>query len=207
MKKILLLYAVMLVLNQSVFSQNAEKTFTIQTSPFLLFSDIFVSDVEDTLFIMDLEGQYTISKSSNISLTLSFRYDDRTVWEYDYESDADRYSYRETIFQIGFKPMYIYRPFETGIKGFYIGFYPNIGFQYSTIEDNSTLYIEPGFGLNVGYKWVLNSGFTMQLGGGIGKTFSIPQKTNQDAFINSDGRMTIGHSDISILDFKLGYSF
>jgi hypothetical protein len=59
----------------------------------------------------------------------------------------------------------------------------------------------------VGYKWVFNSGFTMQLGGGVGKTFSIPKKQDGDSFINSDGRITVIHTDLFILDFKLGYSF
>jgi len=202
MKKALFVCAVMLVINQSMFSQNAEKKFTIQTSPLLLFSDFFVSDMNDSLYIMDLEGQYKISQISNISLTLSFRYSDLTVW------DHEDYSHNENVFQIGIKPMYIHRPFETGLKGFYIGVYPHVGFQNSTIENKkSTFYTELGFGLNIGYKWIFNSGFTMQVGGGVGKTYSIPQKTSNYTLVNSDGRITVTHSDITLFDFKLGYSF
>ena len=212
MKKILFLCAVMLVINQSMFSQNAEKKWTIQTSPFLLFSDLFVTDIADSLFIMDLEGQYKLSESSNMSLTVSFQYNDRSVWDdyyyYDYDSIGypEYSSHNETILQVGIKPMYIYRPFETGLKGFYFGIYPNIGFQYSTIKNKSTFYTELGFGFNIGYKWIFRSGFTMQFGGGVGKAFSIPPKPNGYDFMNSDGTVTISRSVIG-LDFKLGYSF
>jgi hypothetical protein len=210
MKKILFVCAVMLVTYQSVFCQEAERKVTIQTSPLLLFSEILVSDPDD-LFIMDLEGQFKINNNSNISITLSFLYGDYTFssYDYDYVNDiSEDYSYREIIFQVGLKPMYIYRPFGTGLKGFFIGFYPNADFQYSiTSDNNSAFYTNLGFGLDLGYKWIFDSGFTMQVGGGIGKTFSIPPKTNHDGFINSDGRITIRHTDISILSFKLGCSF
>jgi len=210
MKKILFLCAVMLVINQGVFCQEAEKKVTIQTSPLLLFSEIFVSNPDD-LFIIDLETQFKISNYSNISITLSFLYGDYTFSDYDYDSVKDiyeDYSYREIIFQGGFKPMYIYRPFGTGLKGFFIGFYPNVDLQYSiTSDNNGALYTNLGFGMDLGYKWVFDSGFTMQIGAGIGKTFSIPPKTIRDDFINSDGRITIKHTDISILGFKLGCSF
>ena len=217
MKKILFLCAVMLVINQSVFSQEEEKKWTIYTSPFLLFGDLFVSDVNDSVFIMDIEGQYKLSESSNVSLTLSFQYNNRTVWDYDYygydyprnedsDDDLENSSHNEIIYQAGIKPMYIHRPFETGLKGFYLGVYPNIGFQYRTIENKSTFYTELGFGFNIGYKWIFKTGFTMQFGGGVGKTFSIPQKPNGYNFMNSDGRVTMSRSDIG-LEFKLGYSF
>jgi len=211
MKKSLFICVVMLVIHQNIFSQNAEKKWTIQTSPLLLFSDLFINDISETLLIIDLEGQYKISNNSNISLTLSFLYNDRIIYNYgDYDSNGNQYKYyyyRENYYQIGFKPMYIHRPFETGLKGFYIGIYPNLGFRFSNIDKNNLFYTELGFGLNLGYKWIFNSGLTMQLGGGIGKTFSIPPKSNQDSFINSDGRITIIRTDLSILDFKLGYSF
>ncbi|MDR2729359.1 MAG: hypothetical protein LBB81_00485 [Treponema sp.] len=207
MKKILFVCAFLLVVHQGIFSQNAEKKWTIQMSPLLLFSDIVLDDVNDVLYVIDLEGQYKVSKSSNISLTLSFLYKDFTYEEYDYDYYIVTSYHKETVYQVGVKPMYIHRPFETGLEGFYIGIYPNIGFRYCTIENISKFYTELGFGLNVGYKWIFASGFTMQLGGGIGKTFSIPPKTNYDSFINSDGRITVMHSDILLLDFKLGYSF
>jgi hypothetical protein len=192
MKKILMVCIVMLGISQFAFSQNDRK-WTIQMNPLLLFSDIFVDDIEDMLIITDIECQYNIDRFSNISLSLSFLYSERNAY------------YNESYFQIGIKPMYIFRPFQTGIKGFFLGIYPNIGFNFSPSED--TFYTELGFGFTIGYKWVFSSGFTMQVGSGIGRTFSIPQKPYYEAYINSDGRITLMHTDISIFDFKIGYSF
>jgi hypothetical protein len=210
MKKFLFVCMAVLVINQNIFSQNDDNKWTIQTSPLLLFSDLYIEDVNDTLFVMDLEGQYKLSKNSNISLTLSFLYIDHMVNDEYYDSRRGRYvynTYQETYYQIGLKPMYIHRPFETGLKGFYIGIYPNFGFRYDLIDNENPFYLELGFGLDLGYKWVFNSGFTMQVGGGIGKTFSIPSRTYRESYINSDGRITVLHTDITILDFKIGYSF
>jgi len=198
MKKLLIICIVILGINQNIFSQDTEKNWTIQSSPLLPFSGIFIDDISDTMFVMDLEGQVKLNRFINISITLSFLYNEIT--------DDYYYDDNETYFQVGFKPMFIYRPFGTGIKGFYIGVYPNLGFRYITTDDSETLYTEVGFGLNIGYKWVFNGGFTMQIGGGIGKTYSFPQRSDQDIFINSDGRITIDHYDVSI-DLKLGYSF
>ncbi|MDR2702386.1 MAG: DUF5777 family beta-barrel protein [Spirochaetaceae bacterium] len=204
MKKIIFIFAVMLIINQSIFGQDTERKFTIQLSPMVLFSDFFVTNSEDNMFSIDLEGQYKLRSTSNISLTLSFLWSDRTIEDYFSQQD----SYKENIIQVGIKPMYIYRPFGTGLKGFYLGFYPNVGFHNVKKDNENTFYTELGFGINIGYKWVFDTGFTMQIGGGIGKTFSFPSKTGWDAFINSDGRLTVTRSDIVLLDFfKLGYSF
>jgi hypothetical protein len=206
MKKILFICFILLVIHQNIFCQNRERKWTVQISPFLLFSDIFVDDPSDELIIVDFETQYKVSNSSNISLTLSFLYNDRTVYMNNYISDTNN-SYKVTYYQIGFKPMYIHRPFETGLRGFFIGVYPNLGFRFSPVDEKNKFFTEIGFGFNLGYKWIFRSGLTMQLGGGIGKTFSIPPKTEQDAYINSDGRFTIIRTDLSLFDFKLGYSF
>jgi len=214
MKKVLFICIIMLTIIQSIFSQNdnEEKKSTLQTSPLLwLFTDIYSDNTSDMLFIMDLEYQYKISKNSNISFTLSFLYNDHTINYEEYDSVNDKYifySKDETYYQVGFKPMYIHRPFDTGLKGFYLGIYPNFGFRYSIIDNNSTFYTELGYGLSLGYKWILGSGLTIQIGGGIGRTFSFPKKSDHDTnFINSDGRTTLTNSDITLLDFKLGYSF
>jgi len=207
MKKILFICIVSLVIHQNIYSQNAGRKWTVQFNPFLMFSDIFIDDASDSLIIMDIEGQYKLSNSSNISLTLSFLYNDRTYHTYNDESNID-YINKENYYQIGFKPMYIHRPFETGLRGFYLGVYPNLGFRFSKVDENNKFFTELGFGFTLGYKWIFRSGLTMQLGTGIGKTFSIPAKTMiHDGFINSDGRITRLHTDITICDFKIGYSF
>jgi len=204
MKRIFFICFVLLAMQQNIFCQN--RKWTIQTSPFLMFSDLFIEDINDTLIIMDLETQYRISSSSNFSLTLSFLYNDRTVYEYDYQTNKE-HSFKENYYQVGIKPMYIHRPFETGLRGFFLGVYPNLGFRFSEVDENNKFFTELGFGFNLGYKWIFRSGLTMQIGTGIGKTFSIPSKINKDAYINSDGRLTIIRTDLTICEFKIGYSF
>jgi hypothetical protein len=235
MKKLLLIFGLFSVVNMVIFSQEVDRKFTVQTSPFLYVVDLIslgTGDDTDTLFIMDLEGQYKINENMNVSLTLSFLVNNRILYDYDtrivndtihddyYDFDYpinyvhyERYSYEENVFQINIKPMFVYRPFKTGLAGFYIGIYPNIGWQtLKSSRDENYLWTEIGIGINTGYKWVFSKGFTLQLGTGIGKTWSIPEKPDNstdfiDSFINSDGRITLRKFDIHILDFKMGYSF
>jgi len=177
------------VVNILIFSQENDKKFTIQTSPFSYVLDLIYIGEGTTRFIMDLEGQYKINENINVSLTLSFFVDN---------------DYYVNNFQINIKPMFVYRPFGTGLKGFYIGIYPNIGWQ--TYKEY--LWTEIGIGINTGYKWILNNGFTIQLGTGIGKTWSIhEEKPYYIGHINSDGSIPLKNFDFHILDFKLGYSF
>jgi hypothetical protein len=224
MKKIRLIFALLVLVNVSIFSQEQEieRNFTIQASPILFVSSLIslgIGDDTSTFFIMDLEGQYKINDIFNISLTVSFLVNNSSVINsihYYYPTYYEEiYSHDKKIFQINFKPMFIYRPFKTGLEGFYVGAYPSIGWQSHEIRyygrddgrvDNY-LWTEIGLGINLGYKWVFRNGFTLQLGTGIGKTWSIPEKPEFNGFINSDGRVTLRNFDLHVLDFKLGYSF
>lgn len=219
MKKVFFVLVFITIVN-STFSQNAEsknveKKFTFQTSPLLFVSDLIalgVGDEDNTLFIMDLESQYKINDIFNISFTLSFLINHHEIYGTIYHVYptyyTESYSYKKDIFQINIKPMFVYRPFRTGLKGFYIGFYPSIGWQSVKNErDGNEFWTEIGVGVNTGYKWIFNNGFTLQLGAGIGKTWSIPEKPETYNLINPDGRITLKNFDILILDFKLGYSF
>ena len=196
MKKLIFIYIVLFSLSHNIFSQSENKKITIQSSPFLFFSDIFYDD-DTTVFTMDLECQVLITDYVNIGLTTSILVDNRT-----YSDSPDK-----NKIQMNFQPMFIHRPFKTGIDGFYLGCYPNIGFQSIKNSDDNPSFFEVGFGFNLGYKWVFESGFTMQLGGGIGRTFSFPNNNEQTVHMNSDGRVTFGNTDIHFVDFKLGYSF
>jgi hypothetical protein len=194
------------MINQNMFSQETERKVTIQASPLLWFIDIFSDDYNDEmLFAMDLEGQFKINNNINLSLTVSFLLNNHTVTK-SYFLFED-FSYKEDVYQINFKPMLIYRPFETGIRGFYLGFYPNIGLVHVENYEENRFYTEVGFGMDLGYKWVFRGGFTMQLGGGIIKSFSIPKGAKEHILINSDGSIPMTYTDIRLLDFKLGYSF
>jgi len=227
MKRFFLIFAVILIFNYAGFSQDkaernaSDKKITIQANPLLLFSDIFVIDYDydheydfrnknSSLFAMDLETQIKLTNYTNLSFTVSFLAGKYTVKKYYDYYNEDIYS--ENVFQINIKPMYIHRPFETGLKGAYIGFYPIFGLSYINNNNNedemdNRYFAELGFGITTGYKWVFKSGFTMQLGGGLGKTFVLPERPEYYLPLNSDGRLSIGLTDIQILEFKIGYSF
>jgi hypothetical protein len=223
MKKILLFVFFCLLISTKLFSDDFEwdnsktqeniednnvsseitegRKFSFQVSPLILFFDIISLGTDLGIFALDFEGQYKINDIYNISLTTSFFI------------DSNRYSKN---YQVIFKPMFIYRPYKTGLKGFYLGLYFNIGWISETSfngwdtsigwEGDRKSSMQIGTGINAGYKWIFSNGFTLQLGTGIGKTFDIPERYHYTE-INSDGRLTLPRFDLHIIDFKLGYSF
>jgi len=201
----------LIIVNVSIFSEDIEnnleekdRKWTIQTSPAFLLSYIYLEVLADDVFVIDLEGQYKINDLFNISLTFSCL--------------ISFYS-KGTRNQIHIKPMFIYRPLKTGLKGFYIGLYPIFGWlgfneQYYEVflEDGRMEMIsvgpskEIGMGLDIGYKWIFRNGFSLQLGGGIGKTWEIPSDLVFGEPIRSDGRVSFDKFALSF-DIKFGYSF
>jgi len=181
-----------IIVNIGLFSEEVEdyskdRKWTIQTSPGFYLMNI-ASLAAGDLFIVDLEGQYKINHIFNVSLTLSFM---TSFW------------YTDNL-MVNIKPMFIYRPLKTGLKGFYLGLYPIFGIMNTgNYYYGYDITYEVGFGLNLGYKWILKNGFTIQWGSGIGKTWS------DDKFMNfsSDGRLLFKYLDIFPIDFKIGYSF
>ena len=209
MKKYIIILVFIFLMYQNVFCQETNKRFTIQASPNLLLIDLMYLRIQDSLyfelFIMDLEFQYKINNALNISLAMSVYSYPENFWE----SRKD--------FYMNFSPVIIYRPLKTGLRGFYIGLYPIIGWQ--SVEGltyvntggqwNKYLFAELGFGLNTGYKWIFGNGFSLQLGIGISKKFSIPERPNfyDEYQIRSDGSHPINGFDMKIIDLKIGYSF
>ncbi|MCL2175439.1 MAG: hypothetical protein FWB73_05270 [Treponema sp.] len=177
-----------------VLSDEVNRKFTIQTSPCFYLIDLFSVGMGSFL-LMDAECQYKINDLFNVSLTFSF-----LTFFYD------------KVYQIHLKPMFIIRPLKTGLKGFYISLFPIVGilgngiynYYYDTYEKE--VYSEIGLGFNMGYKWIFKKGFTIQLGGGVGKTWVVPSKFYINNSFSSDGRIFLEFFDVNI-DFKIGYSF
>jgi hypothetical protein len=150
--------------------------------------------------MMDLEAQYKINDIYNVSFTLSF-------WINKHDTRNE--------FEIDLKPMFIFRPFKTGLKGFYVGLYPTVGWYNCKTRDGidyDKLFTVVGFGMNTGYKFVFRRGFSLQLGTGIGKSWFIPGLpdsflTKDNTFMTSDTRLITKYIDFYIMDFKIGYSF
>jgi hypothetical protein len=218
MNKKYLIVFLFLVIGGTISGQDIERKFTIQADPIILLGDVFglgMWDDDTQFFGLDLEGQYKINDALNFSLTVSFLInnvsnvnyaEDDTYPESDFYTEG--YFYTEDVFHISIAPMLIYRPSKTGLKGFYLGLYPHIGLQSNKSEYGNHVYAELGLGFNIGYKWILKNGFTIQLSNGIRKIWSIPQKPEDSLdSINTDLIMPLRNFDILMLDFKLGYSF
>ena len=208
MKKACLIAIVFAVMTTGVFGQNKEKIVTIQTNPILLVIDFFAIDPNaefESLFLIDLETQFKINNTLNLALDVSFLIgDDTFVTTYSYDTFARR------NLQVTLKPVLIVRPLKTGLEGFYVGFFPSVGWRFESDnmpDSEDRQFTEAGFGFNVGYKWIFRDGFTLQVGSGLGKTFSFPRKPNVELFLNSDGRSTFGNTDLYFFDLKMGYSF
>ena len=208
MKKVLLILLLFMLVTINIFPVETDRVFTLQASPVLYVADLFLlkGDAQDFYsFIMDLEGQYKINEFFNVSLVTAF---------YIYYNNVGICSEKTT--QLLFKPMFIYRPLKTGIKGFYLGFNPIIGW----FENDWRLFSIPfvneyisqaiiGLGFNSGYKWVYKKGFTLQLGGGISKTWNLPKTALKKFYyfaFNADGSFKLRNYDL-LAELKLGYSF
>jgi hypothetical protein len=203
-----LLGFMVLMLGRNVFGQDMERKFTVQADPLLFVWDVFALGMWDDdakFFCMDVEGQYKLNNTFSLSLSLSFLINN-IISTIDYVGGYYGHDYfQEDIFQIDLEPMVIYRPFRTGAQGFFLGLYPTIGLQSVKLRNETPLYTELGLGFAIGYKWILNNGFTIQLGGGVCKVWSIPEKPRY--FLNSDLRIPLRNFELSLLDFKIGYSF
>jgi len=190
----------LMVLGYNVFCQSEENQFTVQTNITYLLCNILFNTLDNsaqTFFIMDIEGQYRINDSFNFSLTLSLLNSNYSLYD------------EENILELSMKPMLVWRPFKTGIRGFYLGLFPSIGiisyknsiWEGLSHKKDSYLLAEIGCGGSIGYKWVLKKGFTMQLGCTFEQTFIVPKEREYSDSYNS--LMTF----INIISFKMGYTF
>jgi len=210
MKKAILFLFVIAALNTAVFSNEKNKNVSILFNPLLLFSDLLISDYDTvsppSIYMFDMETHVKLSNYSNLSFSASFLFAEYSYRLYD--TNYFYHSVKDDVFQFCLKPMYIHRPFGTGLNGFFIGFYPH--FTYTMVSDNFdnvTNYYEIGGGFSVGNKWIFKSGFTIQTGFCIGKTFPLGKKQYDKLGIYSDGRIRIETTDIQLFEFKIGYSF
>jgi hypothetical protein len=115
-----------------------------------LFSLTIGNDLSSAF--VDFESQYKINDIFNISFTFSCSLSfltGRMTYYIDYD---------ENRLQVNLKPMFVYRPFRTGLKGFYISLYQNTGWQ-SVYKETGTYGFSTGIGIgtNIGYKWIFNN--------------------------------------------------
>ena len=198
MKKYLFLVMI-LAISYSAFSQETEKRSTIQTSPLLLLTDLFVftfAGDDYYSYAVDLEWQTRINNHFNLSLGAEF------VYSYD-----ANYIYEESFFLLNLKPMLIWRPFGTGLRGFYLGLHPSVGLVSYNYDGDRKLFTDIGAGIDIGYKWIFRNGLTMQIGSGLGRIIAtLPEKPVY--YENySDTMIPFRILGLGLLQFKMGYSF
>jgi hypothetical protein len=203
----------------SAISAQEEKarSFSFQINPFIYLFDLVIltddRDVAQTFGVtVEFEFQYAINNYFNISISPQLFF-----------SDDDRHYSKQT--RIVITPGLLFRPFKTRLKGMYIGAYVPIGFEnynynreeytykyegiytgyvhtVSSINDN---FLELGIGTSIGYQWIFKNGFTLSLGAGGQKIWSIASDNNTGTYTEAENLFKLPFA--LKLNFGLGYSF
>jgi hypothetical protein len=211
---------------------NAEEKFSFQTQPllgFVPFVQNFIPSViigidnmwEPRIIILDVGFQYSLNKKITLFINPVFAqgfWKDQAI-DGDVNEAMDYYSSNCLDFVTGI----LYRPFETGLRGMYLGAFPVIGWGYVTHgwpnNDSEKIadFLNLGFMAEVGYEWVFKNGFTITLGAGLSKMYQIPKVsiiTAVNAYYNDmydygnlHGFHILNLPIDPILRFSLGYSF
>jgi hypothetical protein len=194
----------------SAFSGENEKKFSIQVDPIIYAIDIayfFVdTDSKTFAFATDVEFQYAIDKNFGISVsnTLFFEnYLDSFLENSNGRFDED-YGFQ---FQCMFNPALLYKPFGTWMKGMYVSALPIIGWTHVSTKHLDDSFTHLGLGLSSGYQWIFKNGFTVQLGAGMSKAWTIPFKNNKGSYRVEDEWHLFGLPFDLNYTFRIGYSF
>jgi hypothetical protein len=200
-----------------IHAQDDYKKMSFQINPVMLMSDIIMGTTdqeEEYMYIFCFEFQYAINKYWNFiirpniftsSFTGSSFLDMNNFMAFFTGSPnltAD-YGIDSKIISFGIMPGILYRPFGTGLEGMYLGLYPNIGWEkikYREKEINDSFFIL-GIGMEIGYEWIFKNGFTMTLGGGLGKNWGIGLGEISNEYKKPGNLFSIR------INFMLGYSF
>ena len=211
--KCLIFMVLSLVLCKPLFSQDKILNHSFQLRPLVFLSNILGSVLDDDSeaysFELSFEYQYAINNYINIFFAPFFSmgnnkrmesYSFWGGWNSGFITETIEYYIKEISY--GFDPGIIIRPFGRRLKGFYIKPYSKIGFNHIIVSDydiNDTNFAIGIMG-ELGYQWILKNGFTIALGGGVGKDWIIP-------FENNKAEYRENNFPIINLNFGLGYSF
>jgi hypothetical protein len=220
MKKITAIMVFLLAVNLSfAYAQETGRKYSIQINPLMLVGDIITgaTDQEFYSYSLSLDFQYAINNYWNVIVRPNFlirnsflEYSDLSGFfiHTSKHNKGDEIEGTNIIFSI--MPGILYRPFGTGLKGMYIGLYPNIGWENKkyaykdrglnivNIDDN---FFIAGVGIETGYEWIFNSGFSMTAGGGIERNWGIEFEKNKGEYKETKSLYGIRFA------FFLGYSF
>jgi hypothetical protein len=129
-----------------LYSQERNYKFSVQISPVNFFSQI-------------LEDEFQIE--------FDFHFKIHDYWNIMLRPNISIGNFEQNDISLSLMPGMIFRPFGGGLRGIYIGFYPNVGWQNITIDNVNNNYLIIGVGAEAGYSWIFNNGFTFTLGGGV----------------------------------------
>jgi len=160
--------------------QEKERNFSFQINPLKFFGLVFEDKVQ-----VELDSQFRITN----------------YWSIMLRPNISVGNINQNDITLSLMPGVIFRPSGTGLRGVYIGLYPNIGWQNLKMDKTTNNYMIIGAGAEAGYSWIFNRGFTLTVGGGVLKNRSIElnnaKRKDEEERIWGDFRMTL----------LLGYSF
>ena len=119
-----------LFLTVYLYSQEKDYNFSVQINPIKFFGQI----LEDE-FQFEFDFQIKITDHWNVMLRPNI-----AVGNIDLNDIS-----------LSLMPGMMFRPFGNGLKGVYIGLYPNIGWQNLVIDSDGNNYLIIGIGAEAGY--------------------------------------------------------
>jgi hypothetical protein len=193
--------------------------FTMQFSPPMMvistFGLLFATEdgILDFPILVGFEMQYAVTKTFTLSLEPRYGMGHYQYWFYRYMFGYGcngvvlaNHDGRFLFFTLN--PGFVFKPQGESLHGFYIGIYPTIGWRktvfFSNLKNSSVTdnFIIWGITFGMGYQWVFKSGFSIALGGSIGRTYDIASNDNIGRYDNSL-RAFVDFSP----NFKLGFSY
>jgi len=204
---------------------NAEEKFSFQIKPIRYLLSITQTISADynfdipTPFYLDLEFQYAINNKFTLFINPTFA-NAYTLWSYPYDENDPNNSFRIcSLSALNLVTGLLYRPYETGLRGMYIGIFPVIGWEYlNEAQEKIKDFFNLGYMAEIGKQWIFKNGFTITFGGGICKIYRLPlDKSINERFSFVLGNLygyTIPYPSASWklpfdirIRFSIGYSF
>lgn len=220
MKKIAGIMAFLLAVNFCfIHAQETERKNSIQINPLQLVADFFTGagDQEIYSYSLSLEFQWAINNYWNVIARPNFlirnslpEYNGMIGFINGVYKYNKYYATEGTNIIISIMPGILYRPFGTGLRGFYIGLYPAIGWEnknykhainYVNIVDIDDNFIIAGASIEAGYEWIFRNGFSITAGGGLERNWGIEFEKNKGEYTEPKSLYGIR------LACFLGYSF
>ena len=227
MKYLLVIVLLVFIVTFTFSQEEKEFNYSFQTSPlmYLIYLISLGIDHQPGTYQIpfEFEFQYAINNYLNISINPIFNYGKYGGYVGfsggNYGSTDTMYNVKNINFSI--IPGLLYRPLGTRLKGFYIGLFVPLGYEqlksesyirdfgYGWTESGEAIndkFFEIGVGISSGYQWIFRNGFTISLGLGGQKTWSIASKNNTGSYTGGPEYLFKLPFQIT-LPIRIGYSF